>query len=107
MEHEIYLFAAAGRRVEVQICAQEISKRPAPFWALVIVSTLSNGRVLRVVRIIVVPPVLCIRWIQCLHSERRAEDTVRQTESAEGMLWIKEFGGNSHRYREVASELII
>jgi hypothetical protein len=74
---------------------------------LMIISPLCDGRISRVVRVVVLRTVLKVGCIQGLHAERPAQVLVREPQRAKGVYWIKQLRCHNHRNGEVWPELIV
>src|ERR1700753_69820 len=72
-----------------------------------IISSLCSGGVVRVVRIVVIWPVLEVGSIQCLHSQRSTQVLIRKPKCAKSVYRIEQFWCHNHCNREIWPELIV
>ena len=74
---------------------------------LVVIPSFCGGRVIRVVRIIVVWTILEVRRIQSFHSQRSAQVLVRESQRTKSVHRIKQLWCHNHGDREIWPELIV
>lgn len=72
-----------------------------------VVPSLCDGRVIRVVRIIIVWAVLEVRCIQSLHTQRSAQVLVCQSQRTKSVPWVKQLRCHNHRDREIRPKLVV
>ena len=109
--------------VKLQICSQEISQWPPPLRSLilssvfckacpiityiVVVPSLCDCKITRIVRVLICGTVLEIFRVQSLHTKRTTQHLIRKLQCSECMLLIENLRGERHRDGKVASELIV
>lgn len=72
-----------------------------------VIPPFSHSRIARVIRIIVVRPVLHIARVQRLHTQGSPQDLIGQLQCAHSVFGNEQLWSDSHGDREVGSELVV
>lgn len=101
------LLAITGELVKVQPRQSKVSGRPEPSGTLMVVPTLGDGLIVRIVRIVVIPSVSGIGRVERPHPQGRLQVLVGQLERDHGSFGSEELGSVVHCDGEVGSELVV
>lgn len=100
------LLAIPGELIKVQPRQRKVTRRPEPCRTLVIVPTLGDRLIVRIVRVVVITSVSGIGRVERPHPQGGLQVLVGQFERDHRPLRGKELGGVVHGDGEVGSELV-